>query len=136
MNAPLFGFTRFTTFGLWDRYGAQCDLLGGLRFFNLALLNGRQPLPPGTIGGGDVARVPLPGDVPTRGPHGTVEDLGIQRTTSAAMAARSGAVREAVARADGNGSGRDLTREATAEMVQRQQIATLMADWRCAASSG
>lgn len=114
-------FTRFASTGLWTRYGMTCDPLRQLLATHVVLLPERN-------GPGTPADSLMPRDSLKRGPHGRVGDVGIVPATEAARLERAGAVKLAASELEvAVGS---LTRQSNEEMVQRQEIASLLAQLR------
>ncbi len=129
---PNLPFMRYTTGSLWNQYAGGCDGLRRFTIGSLAFLdNNRQPTP----GPADTTgRLTTPRDLERRGPDGRVNGVGIVTASEAAMLGRKNGVELAATHIEGKlGS---LTRETSQDMVQRQEIASVLAQLQGRVNSG
>lgn len=126
MPLGLTGFSRYTSRGLWNRFGAGC---GGLRYhqpFTIAVLDESAFSPYNSEGVDNRGAVVPPPQNRTGGdPRSTVDGVSLSPASPAAIARRENAVASAVSSAQ---DARTLpVREAHQDMMQRADIARTIA---------
>ncbi len=128
---PLHGFSRSTESTLWNAYGSMCDPLMRRRPLFMAVMP-VLPVLPGDSSGVDTtgSKVPVPRDRQADGPPSTVDEVGI------IPAAPAAARRDRITASSETGAMRrtPLVREASEELIQRRDMADLVA--RRAAGAG
>jgi len=135
------GFSRFTTRDLWDRFGAGCGGLRRMQPFTIAILDpgDRVLRTPPTYDADGVdntgAVVPPPKNRTGGDPRTTIDGVSLVPATPEAILRRSQAVTTAVNSAE-SAAGAAPAREAYEEMIQRAEVARVIALLSSGASQG
>ncbi len=122
----LSGFSRFTSRGAWDRFGAGCGGLQRFQPFTIAILDPGSFNPYNAEGVDNTGAVVPPPKNRTGGdPRSTVDGVSLVPASPAAIARRANAVTTAVNSAQDNRAA--PVREAHQDMIQRAEVARTIA---------